>query len=321
MQKQKAYGAGFIKTVRSTRDAALAFLAEAKKQGMTVAGHLSPTLNAKESSDAGWKAIEHLGGTPQILLDCSANEDTLRASLLAGTPTIQLRQPILDSYDDAKCQALAKTFAKNDTWHVPTLIRVRAGLATDDPQYSNDMNLIYVSKTTRGIWAGAAAAYTRTNDATAAATLRRYYDKLQTLPKLLKQNGVKLLAGSDLAPPAAVWIIPGFSLHQEFALLAAGGLSPLDILQMTTLNGAEFLGRQATMGTVEEGKNADLVLLDANPVADAANLDKISAVFLRGKYFSKAALDKLKSDVAQAYAIAPAAAPTVGLAAIAEHTD
>ena len=322
VQKQKAYGAGFIKTVRATRDATLAFLAEAKKQGLAVAGHLSPTLNAKESSDAGWKAIEHLGGTPQILLDCSANEDSLRTSLLAGTPTIQLRQPILDSYDDAKCQALAKTFAKNDTWHIPTLIRVRAGLATDDPLYGNDPNLIYVSKTTRGIWAAGAATYTRTNDATAAATLRRYSDKLQTLPKLLKQNGVKLLAGSDLAPPAAVWIIPGFSLHQEFALLAAGGLSPLEVLQTTTLNGAEFLGRQATMGTVDENKNADLVLLDANPIESAANLDKISGVFLKGKYFSAAALAKLKSDVAQAYASQPVAALKLALDPnLAAHID
>jgi predicted amidohydrolase YtcJ len=70
---------------------------------------------------------------------------------------------------------------------------------------------------------------------------------------------------------------------------------------MTTLNGAQFLNREATMGTVEPGKNADLVLLDANPIGDAANLSKIAAVFLNGKYFSKAALDKLKSDVAAAY--------------------
>ena len=70
---------------------------------------------------------------------------------------------------------------------------------------------------------------------------------------------------------------------------------------MTTLNGAQFLNREATMGTVDIGKNADLVLLDANPIADAANLSKIAAVVLRGKYFAKAALDKQKSDVADAY--------------------
>ena len=55
------------------------------------------------------------------------------------------------------------------------------------------------------------------------------------------------------------------------------------------------------MGTVDEGKNADLVLLDANPVEAVANLDRIAAVVLKGKYFSKDALDKMKSDVASAY--------------------
>jgi cytosine/adenosine deaminase-related metal-dependent hydrolase len=72
-----------------------------------------------------------------------------------------------------------------------------------------------------------------------------------------------------------------------------------------TLNGAQFVGREATMGTVEQGNNADLVLLDANPIADVANLDKISAVVLKGKYYSRTALDRLLSDVAAGYAAAP----------------
>ena len=63
--------------------------------------------------------------------------------------------------------------------------------------------------------------------------------------------------------------------------------------------------REATMGTVDVGKNADLVLLDANPIDDAANLSKISAVFLKGKHFPKSALEKLKSGVAEAYASQP----------------
>ena len=122
-----------------------------------------------------------------------------------------------------------------------------------------------------------------------------------------------MLAGSDMSiSPAisATWVIPGVSLHREFGLLAAGGLAPLDVLQMTTLNGARFLGREATMGTVDEGKNADLVILDANPLADVANLDKIAGVVLAGTYYSKQALDQMKSDVAAAYAAQPTVAPT-----------
>lgn len=132
----------------------------------------------------------------------------------------------------------------------------------------------------------------------ATATFKQFYGLIRKLTKLLKQNGVKMLAGSDLG---GTFVIPGFSLHQEFRERAASGLSPLEVLQMTTLNGAEFLHREATMGTVDEGKNADLVLLDANPIEDVANLAEISAVFLKGRYFSKEALEKLKSDVADAY--------------------
>ena len=88
---------------------------------------------------------------------------------------------------------------------------------------------------------------------------------------------------------------------------------------MTTLNGAQFLNRSTTMGTVEEGKNADLVLLDANPVVDAANLDKISSVFLKGRFFSRTALDQMKSAVATFYA--SAAMQSVRSGPYVEHTD
>ncbi len=74
---------------------------------------------------------------------------------------------------------------------------------------------------------------------------------------------------------------------------------------MTTLNGAQFLRREASMGTVEQGKNADLVLLDANPLADVANLSKIAGVFLKGRYFSRDDLATMKRSVAEAHEAAP----------------
>lgn len=105
-----------------------------------------------------------------------------------------------------------------------------------------------------------------------------------------------MLAGSDAC--GAVWEIPGYALHQEFDLLAEAGLAPLRILQMTTLNGAEFLGTTASMGTVEVGKNADLVLLGANPVEDAAHLHDVAGVVRAGRYHSAAELDGIKRHVA-----------------------
>lgn len=131
------------------------------------------------------------------------------------------------------------------------------------------------------------------------------YELTKKATLLMKRNGVKMMAGSD-AGRASTWVIPGFGLQEDFRELAAAGLSGLEILQMATLNPAEFLGRQSTMGTVDEGKKADLVLLDANPVDNPAHLGKIWAVFLKGRHYASTDLDKLKAEVATLYANEPA---------------
>lgn len=311
---RKDAGADFIKAVAANRDGMLGILSAATTQGLSVAGHLTPTVSALESSNAGMKAIEHLGSGMGSLLDCSADEASIRQSILAGpgpTPPVIPSwaantanapnfQRVFDTYSGDKCLALVNAFVRNGTWHVPTLYRLLGLQTADDAAFAADPNLIYVPADVRASWAGIAAGFAAI-PAAGRDSLRQYYGLQKTLTKLMKLNGVKMLAGSDTAR-IAVWMIPGFSLHKEFRELAAAGLSPLEILQMTTLNGAEFLGRQTTMGTVDEGKNADLVLLDANPIADVANLSRISAVVLKGKHFSKDALDAMKGAAASGIA-------------------
>ena len=124
--------------------------------------------------------------------------------------------------------------------------------------------------------------------------------------------GVPFLAGTDTA--AGVHVFPGFSLHQELALFVKAGLTPLEALQTATLNPAKFLGRLADLGTVERGKLADLVLLDADPLEDIANADKIRAVVLAGRYLDRAALDGLLKGAERAAKseVAPAKAASAG---------
>lgn len=105
-----------------------------------------------------------------------------------------------------------------------------------------------------------------------------------------------------MASRAGGWLVPGFSLHQEFAELRAAGLTPLQVLQAATLTGAQFAGREYTPGTVEPGKWADLVLLDANPLEDVRNLGRIASVVLRGRHFPRAKLDRMLQQVAAGYA-------------------
>jgi imidazolonepropionase-like amidohydrolase len=110
----------------------------------------------------------------------------------------------------------------------------------------------------------------------------------------LKNAGVKLLAGTDM-PQAFVY--PGFSLHDELALLVQSGLTPLEALRTATYNPAEFLGALDSLGTVAQGKLADLVLLDADPLADIHNTRRISAVIANGRVFDSAARAGLLAHV------------------------
>ena len=321
VRQQKAQGADFIKLVNSSREVTLAILAEAGKQGLGVTGHLPPAVSAQEASNAGWRSVEHLGAGFGLLLGCSTDEAKIRTAILRGEgakppfPPTYISNPLLYSaldapfyrriaqtYDEGKCQSLAQVLAKNETWQVPTLLRLRTMEFSGSASYRADPNLIYVDKTTRALWESMGKQYADQLAPDAAAAFQAYYGLQQRLTQLLKRNGVKMMAGSDLG---GIWVIPGFSLHQEFRELATAGLSPLDVLQTTTLNAAEFLHREATLGTVEQGKNADLVLLDANPIVDVANLARIAAVIVNGRYLPRQALDKMKNGVAEAYALQP----------------
>jgi imidazolonepropionase-like amidohydrolase len=92
-------------------------------------------------------------------------------------------------------------------------------------------------------------------------------------------------------------VLPGFSLHLELQRFVAAGFTPMGALQTATINPAKFLGKESDFGTIEKGKVADLVLLDANPLADIGNTQKIAAVFSDGRYYSRTQLDRILADV------------------------
>jgi imidazolonepropionase-like amidohydrolase len=118
----------------------------------------------------------------------------------------------------------------------------------------------------------------------------------------LHRGGIPLLVGSDSLDP---FVFPGDSLHRELAEFEQAGFTPLEAIQAATLGAAQFLGRERDCGTVEPGKTADLVLLDANPLENIANTRKILAVIRNGNYLDRAALNAMLAKAKAAAAVPP----------------
>jgi len=323
IREQKNQGADFIKVGLVSPDVFFAAIAEGKRVGLPVLGHLQEGVDAAQASRAGFRSIEHLGPGDSIWIDCSTEAAVLLADA-ARHPTVktppvtfptfvqtmlmkhlQTRlinpaafdtaaydvrlQRAFDHYSEANCHALAAVFVANDTWNVPTLVRVRTQELADSEEYLSDPAMPYIPAASLKAWRQVTDKFHKLSPAM-HSTDREEYQRQLALTKLLDDAGVRMMVGTDGGGQA-----PGQSIHQEFDELAKAGLSPLKILQMTTLNPAEFLGRTGTMGNIDVGKNADIVLLDNNPVKNVQNLHTLSGVVRDGFYYSRADLEALRS--------------------------
>ena len=297
--KVKDMGAEFIKVYSMIpRDAYFAIADEAKRQNMVFAGHVPEFVSAAEASDAGQKSIEHLTG---VLVACSAKEAELRKEnearlgaegFRADTMTLE-QAAALDSFDETRASALFARFIKNGTWMCPTLSVLRAQALIGDADFRDDPRMKYIPDfLKKQFWADAYG--WKEHTAEDGARAGRVFQKQLELVGMMKRAGVRLIAGTDTANP---YVFPGFSLHEELALLVQAGLTPMQALQSGTRDAAQYLGHLDSLGTIEKGKIADLVLLDANPLTEISNTRKINAVILGGKLISKQELDKMLAEV------------------------
>jgi imidazolonepropionase-like amidohydrolase len=326
LQQQKKDGADFIKVAILSPTVFFAAIEEAKRVGLPIAGHLQAGVDAAQASRAGFKSVEHLGPGDTIWVGCSTDEPALRAEIarlppMMKGPPIKLSflenflmarmkkrlvnpavgddeanvarlQRAFDTYSEEKCRALAAQLAADGNWQVPTLMRLRTQELADLPEIRTNPNLRYMPPDVVQLWSEVTNDFLKLPPAM-RETFHAAYQHQLALTRLFDDAGVRMMTGTDNGG----WEIPGVSLHQEFDELAKAGLSPLKILQMTTLNGAEFLGRTETMGSVAEGKNADLVLLDANPLESVRNMHRITDVVRAGFYYSHQDLEDLKARV------------------------
>jgi Amidohydrolase family len=303
VDEQKQKGADFIKVYSFlSREAYFAIVDEARRQNIPVAGHIPNRVSLWEATAAKQRTIEHLFG---MELACSNREKELRPKFLTADPTKKEWDPLLleawQSYSKARCQRLFTELKKNRTWPVPTLVVRHSFGLLNDPTFTSDNRVRYFSGEFRDWVAGKLDARMKESSAADFAVMRQTYTEESRVTGELFRAGVPMLAGTDVGNP---FCFPGFSLHDELALMVESGVTPLAALQMATRNPAQFMQATNKYGSVTPGKVADLVLLDADPLEDIHNTTKIAAVFLSGKEFNRAALNQLLKD-AESFANPP----------------
>jgi Amidohydrolase family len=303
-------GVDFIKVYNSIpREAYFALAAEARAIGIPFAGHVPEGVSPLEASEAGQRSQEHF---INILLACSTEETELRAARvgamlddhLSGEARMRLLAfpdpaGLFDSYSEEKAANLFRAFVRNGTWQTPTLALLDGFARARDEDFVHDPRRKYLTKQWSDAWDPRNTFFLRDLTPEAYATLntqiRALLERYKKLAGDMHRAGVEFLAGTD----ANGWnpVYPGFGLHDELALLVASGLTPLEALQAATIHPARYFGIERETGSIETGKAADLVLLDADPLADIRNTAKIAAVVMRGRLYTRADLDAMLESV------------------------
>lgn len=286
--QQKADGYDLIKTHGQFPDPAIydSLAAVTKRLGMPLVGHVSPEFGLRKAHAAG-QQVEHLDGFLQ---------EVVRDGVTVPPGQFVFDLAVLDAVDTAKVRALAREIARRKLWNAPTLelFRVVAGSESAE-HYSGREEFRYSPKLALDGWIAQKNAMLA--QPIPAEARRRYLEFRNLMVRELHAAGAKLLASSD---SPQFFMTPGFGMHRELQAMVDAGLSPYAALETATRNPAEWFNDLVSRGTVTEGKVADLVLLDADPLLQISNSMRVAGVMIGGKWQDRAALEALKLAVAKA---------------------
>jgi imidazolonepropionase-like amidohydrolase len=227
--------------------------------------------------------------------DKSVFEEALRTKNFALIPAeIAVdNTKMLDHFSQERADETYRLLAKNNTFLTPTLVTQREITFIDDLSAKPDPRMQYVSAEDLQSWKPENGLLSKYRTPEYIAMKKREYAKMLEEVHRAQTLGVRLLAGTDITIP---YTYPGFSLHDELQLFVEAGLTPMQALETATTNPALLLGLSNTWGRVEPGYAANLLLLNADPLADISNTSKIYSVVANGEFLNRARLDQLLEE-------------------------
>jgi imidazolonepropionase-like amidohydrolase len=272
-----------------SREAFDTLVTVARAVGIPYAGHVPTEVGVAGAIEARYASIEHLDGYVEAMVREGAPVGADESAFFG----LNLGEHL----DESKLPALVAATRKAGVWNVPTQVLLEnLVLAGSSAELARRPEMRYVAPETRAQWAEVKESMLQETGSTPESA-RRTIAMRRKLIKALHAAGAGLLLGSD-APQ--IYNVPGFSTHRELESLVAAGLTPYQALETGTRNIAKYFGTEREMGTVEQGKRADLILLEADPLADIRNTTKRAGVMVRGRWLPQAEIERRLAAVAKA---------------------
>jgi len=261
----------------------------ANELGIPFAGHVPVDVGIRHALESKYVSIDHVDGFLEGLVPESENVDPTENGFFGYAFT-----PLADTSKIDELVTLAK---ENEVWIVATqslFERWFAPISAAEMLAQPEMK--YMPASTLGNWAARKAESIAPDTGFNEEQWKKFDSIRKQLIRALNSKGHGMLLGSD-APQ--LFNVPGFSIHHEINGMLGAGMTPLEIIRSGTLNPAIFFDEADTFGEVKEGSDADLILLEANPLVNLKALQQISGVMVRGKWLSKAVIDKKLEEIAQ----------------------
>jgi imidazolonepropionase-like amidohydrolase len=273
-------GVDFVKVYNNVKEPELrAVIETAKERGLPVAGHIPRSMTMTRAVELGMTRLEHIRVTGREMLSPGEADEIDPLPLGRREPLLWQRFDL----QSEKMQALVQRLAQSKIFLDPTLVIAEETEVPNLDADKNDPNNQYLSPEVVQRYVNLKSPIYELPAELQAAGLEAFH-KQEKFVGMCNRAGVKIIAGTD--GPGIGSLLPGFGLHRELELLVESGLSPLQALRAASLTAAEALDKDDRLGTVQAGKLADLVVLDADPLQEIRNLRKIHLVVQQGKTYA-----------------------------------